>query len=614
MVTVSILKRARTAVAPEAIFFRAEASTRDVPQARDRGAYDPSFHRLLYVWDFGDPGAVSDKVRNVARAHNNLNRAYGKEVAHVFTRAGTYEVRCSVHDPDGALLGVGQQIVAVGDPELLYAARNTIILDPNGRGDPEHPQARLARDWTSAWELLRNGAVPSRILLPRGRDIWLPERHTITGRHNSVYLGAWGPLSQGRAGLRSGGDNLLYSSGSPVEDLRLVGLDLRGPWDARNELGGQVFGLSSEQENNRSIILDDCRFEGFGTSIWLRDEGEARFETMLAVHNTEITNWGDYGVYVGTNVNQYLAFLGSAFYQDRAALMGGGNSRDDDRNKHGPLRIANGGHTHISVCDFFSRNGWSDAGGIAADQPCLRWSTSPDEHAVTRSSAVVERSAFEGGFEIIAVRDENGRGPYWGTNFVLDKCLLVGTSRTRVGVNIQLTGTTVRNCLMIRPSTPMLTNDWVAWLVKVGDNPEGQNDPGDPVELYSNTGVNLMAADQPLPLAVGIEDFPGFALENNLTLTPGAPALGPVPELLAQPFETAAGLWQSRYDGPRFRAIQTGGGVQLEFDRAYATASDDIRLWRPSANLTGTAMGTQAIDDFFGQLRPLPGAPGALEG
>jgi hypothetical protein len=64
-VDVSILKRSALSVAPETVFFRARITAPGLSEAADRGRYDESFHKPLYVWDFGDPGAVSDKVVNL---------------------------------------------------------------------------------------------------------------------------------------------------------------------------------------------------------------------------------------------------------------------------------------------------------------------------------------------------------------------------------------------------------------------------------------------------------------------------------------------------------------------------------------------------------------------
>jgi hypothetical protein len=102
---------------------------------------------------------------------------------------------------------------------------------------------------------------------------------------------------------------------------------------------------------------------------------------------------------------------------------------------------------------------------------------------------------MEGGFDIVSLRDAIPGGPVYGTNFVMDKCLLVGTANTQGGIAIQYTGVTIRNTIMVRPNTPAFAQGWNAWVarrIRRNDNPADTLNPGDPVEIYGNTMVNLM--------------------------------------------------------------------------------------------------------------------------
>jgi hypothetical protein len=619
-VGISILKRGALSVAPEAVFFRAAIEAPGLREAPDRGSYDESFHKVLYIWDFGDPGAASDKAVNLPAAHNDLNRAYGKEVAHVFARPGLHRVRCTAYAPDGALIGQDEVAVEVADPGQVFAAERTILIDPAGRGDPDlHPDAQVFGTWEEGWEALGGLGASGRLLLKRGTSTVLAEWLMITGALPNAYISAWG--SGARPILAAGGDDALIFVNHRFEgDVVISGLALEGRWDSTTETGVQSPGLMTEQRGVRSVLADDCTFTGFGISCFARSapEGE-RHPTLFALHNCDITNWGDYGVFTGDNLDQFIAILGCAIHQDARAMMGGGNRKEGDTNQHGPLRITQGGHTHISASDLFSRNGWTMAGDAPADQPCLRWSTSQDNQAETRSSCVVERTAMEGGYGIVAIRDQNSQGPYFSTNFLMDKCLLVGTARTVVGVSIQLTGTTVRNTVMVRPDTPMLTNSWEAWVQRSDDNPEGQNDPADPVEIYANTIVNLMSdanrAGRPLDAEHGIDLFETFSFENNLVFTPNAPGEQPEdPRLSREPLETVGGQWRSRYIGPRHRALP-GQEARPEPDTRYATppgtVADFVPL--PGSPARDSASGRVALDDFFGRPRDERPDRGALE-
>jgi hypothetical protein len=129
-VTIQIMNRSDQQVAPEAVWFRANVSDASVNQNLSLGAYDESFHKLTYIWDFGDPGAASDKLTNVPVAHNDLNKAYGKQAAHVYASPGIYTVTCTVYAENRTLIGSDMQQVIVGDPDTLFTGNRTILLDP----------------------------------------------------------------------------------------------------------------------------------------------------------------------------------------------------------------------------------------------------------------------------------------------------------------------------------------------------------------------------------------------------------------------------------------------------------------------------------------------------
>jgi hypothetical protein len=617
-VTLEILKRSAQGVAPDAVFFSAEIATAEIIPPPDRRAYDESFHKPLYVWDFGDPGAASDKVVNLPAVHNDLNRAYGKEVAHVFTRPGLFTVTCTVYDPGGRLVGSVARTVEVADPEQRFAGDATILLDPDGRGDPEaYPGAQVVTTWSAAWEALHGLGGPGRLLLPRGRTLQFADRFTIDWRYTNVYLGGWGAGE--RPVLECTGDHLFYAHHSTTGDIVFLGIAFRGPWDSSTETGQHAIGFSTEQEGDRSILFDDCTFSGFGMTLQMIDEWDATFTTMMALHNCDITNWGDYGIYVGRNVAQFTAFLGTAIHQASDAMMGGGARKQGDTNQHGPIRLSNGGRTYVVACDLFSRNGWSLAGNLAADQPCFRWSTSPREQTEIRCSCVIERTAMEGGFEIVALRDAIRDEPYFGTNFVMDKCLLVGTARTFSGVGVQFTGTTIRNTIMVRPNTPMISDRWYGWVRSETPRSPNLQDPDDPVEIYANTMVNLMddtnRDGSDLILEDEIDLFAVHSFENNVGLAPNARGQQAEPGgLVLAPMPTVGGVWTSRYLGPKYRNLRDSG-AQLTLDARFATPPGSVGMYIPEtgSQMIDDASGRVAVDDFFGRWRGLDPDRGAVE-
>jgi hypothetical protein len=133
-VAIQIMGRSDLEVAPEAVWFRADVTDSSVTATNAIGSYDESFHKLTYIWDFGDPGAASDKLTNVPVAHNDLNKAYGKHAAHVYASPGIYTVTCTVYAENRTLIGSDMQQVIVGDPDTLFTGNRTILLDPAGAG------------------------------------------------------------------------------------------------------------------------------------------------------------------------------------------------------------------------------------------------------------------------------------------------------------------------------------------------------------------------------------------------------------------------------------------------------------------------------------------------
>ena len=617
-ITITPTRRSRDALSPDAVFFRAEVTDAGVPEADPRQAYDPSFHDLLYVWDFGDPGAVSDKVVNLPAVHNDLNRAYGKEVAHVFSRPGPHRVRCQLYSADGVFLAEDSHEIFVGDPERFFVGARTILVDPAGRGDPtRYRDAQVVATLEAAIARLAALGAEGRILLKRGQRYPISARITLGGGLANFRLGAWGTGARPVLEAVQGGqyDNILMFVGHRfANDCVLEGIGFQGLWDSTTESGQQITLFAGMQTNDKYYLLSDCTFTGSGTAATLTDV-EPQTRSAFTLHNCDITNWGDYGVYVGRySLHQQIALVGSAIHQHPRALMGGGNTKDGRRNQHGPVRLVNGGQTYIACCDLFSRNGWS-GGAIGADQPCLRWNSNT---AQTRSRGVVERVAMEGGFVIVAISDATRQDRRYGTNFVMDKCLLVGTARSRKGVDLEYTGTTIRNCLYVQPDRPLVTEVWRAVFSGRHDARASYADPGWPVALYSNTIVNRMSAassaGEALRVSEFIDDFEVFSDENNVLYTPNAPQqMREDPGLAEHVLATVGGVWQTRYLGPSY--VNRGAGAQIRPDRRFATPEGTVFAHppRPGSAVIDTAMGHTAVDDFVGRLRTDPPDRGAFE-
>jgi hypothetical protein len=604
-----VLRRSALQTAPDAVFFRASVTYPGIAEARSSTEYDESHHRLRYTWDFCDPGAASDKVVNLPTAHNDLDTAYGKEVAHIFRRPGRYRVTCRIDSPDG-FVGAAELEVLVKDPNLVFAGAQTILVDPDGLGDPAWPQAQMVRDWDTALAAAA-GNGRTRLLLRRGQRYSLFAEQRLTRRHGSVHIGAFGTGL--RPELRSlSGRAMFEIRGSFDGTVTVQGLDLRGPWDAAAETGARIDGLRIDQGNRRTVILDDCTFSGFGTGILITGSRDSPDEGLFAVHDCAITNWGNYGLLASPDLRNHIAILGSAIYQHPQAMQGGQGKDGFSHNEHGPVRIAGAGHFHMDVCDLFSRTGWTRLDGVPADQSCLRWNTK----ALPGSSGTVSRCAMEGGLSIVALRDENANGDRYLSNFVLEKCLLVGSASTIIGVSLQFTGQTVRNNIIIMPDVPSAAIPWQAMIVSRADvNPEGQRDPAAPVAVYANTLIQRRSDahhDGPMDIERGMAEFAVFSFENNLFYTPNnTTQRGGEPGLIlgGGPLETVGGVWRSRFAGLKYQPEQP------VMDDRFATPPGQLRdvVPAPGTPKADDAMGMSALDDFFGRLRGETPDRGAIE-
>lgn len=626
---IEIVKRSILEMAPEGIYFRARVTGFGSEDRADRAeAYDPSFHELRYHWQVqpleaaGFAPRPSVRLTNLAAAHNDSNTGYGKEFGHVFTAPGRYLVRCQVHNEERQEIGASLEIL-IRDPAEICAGPRTILLDPDGTGDPErYPRARIAADWTTAMEALESEDAPGRILVPRGARIRI-EGQRLRPRLANFWLGAWG---QGAAPvIEAEGDACLDLTPRFGGDTALSGLRFVGPWDSVRERGRFLTALGIRPSDMpRAVTVSDCDFSGWGLTIRAQRtedgiesgaEGE-RDLNALFLHDCGIGNWGDYGLFGPENPRGIVSITACSIAQHPEAAMGGETSKSQRSNQHGPIRLARPGYFYMAASELFSRNGWSLAGGIAADQPCLRFNTSMKAGC----HAIIERCAMEGGMTtLVYVRATDRTRELHPGNFVLEKSLIVGSARSVGLIATQATGVTLRNNLLIKPDAPFPSNAWRA-AISADPAPEDsqQIEPNLPIRVYSNTYINWLSPpnrdEQPLRFARGLDAYPVFAEENNLSVLPAAPEeMAERLELAPVAFETLQDTWQPRYLGLRY--FEHGGGALPQMDRRFATRAESVFLPYPAPGsaVIGSATGTVALDDFFSRLRPDPESRGAFE-
>jgi len=524
--------------------------------------YDPRFHEITYVWDFGDAGSFAPAL-NMPTAWNDRNLAYGPQVAHVFASPGTYTVSVWAVDANG-VTGSASTTVTVADPDTVYAGGKTIVFS-NDPGETWAGAPAGAMQVTSLGAL--RSAIGSldffhantscRVLFRRGQTVsnfWL-NLDIATVQHFAAWGSGADPVLQPQDGQFA----FDLQNSAPVPQFTVTGLDLRGDWDAATETGYPTRSpfFFNQSPTDCHYVIHGCAFSGF-SDIWL-SIGSDRASTIVFSEST-VTNWRDYGFYcevVSTaNTGAKLAFVGSSIAQNPDALNGG--DKNQLYNTHGPLRIASRPKVYIGACDFFSRNGWSGLGSDTADQPCLRLNA----NALPNQFYNIDRVACEGGYVTIKADGHSGGLTENPGNFLIDRALCVASAKTIQPIQLAYGGTTVRNALVVVPNVPAYHggNPLAAGVAYAPDTPAAGNADAR-MALYSSTFLNLRdAANDPgwaWAAATGTASFNVIAVENNLVHGPAldTPVAADAPVDVATPVAGFA----TRYKGVRFNfRHQTG--------------------------------------------------------
>lgn len=499
-------------IAPCAIWLRASNlsgfSVTEPPG--DTNVYDPTQHRINFIWDFGDPGYVPRFTPNIPTVWRNTNIAYGKSVAHVFAAAGNFTVTCWAFDDSGNwgtatyTFGPGGNAGPILSQADAFSGSLTVCYDPDGpsngwAGAPVG--ASLQTTVTGANTALSGGAI-KRLLFRRGQTYtWPLTGLTNIGKRDAagLYIGAYG----------SGAEPVINTKASDTiffRDLRggpcvLADLDCNGDWDATTETGIERDLLGDLGSYCDELTLHRCRISGFAQ---LQIAKEPTASTIRNLHDTVLTNWKDYGVLAAPQLG--IAFIGCDWYQHLDALAGishGTNSQSPIRfgNSHGPWRGGGTRYTFFSCSSFFNNCGWSSFSGDnygASGPPTLPQATirfTPGQ-ITYRTHDVHDRCSHEGMGGCIAYATFN-----WPStaerNHVVDKCLFIGTAyTTQTYIRSEHPGFTVRNCYFYRPNiAKQRSNDIPAF---IGFDYAESLNPIDaatvaaliadiPMEIYNNT-------------------------------------------------------------------------------------------------------------------------------
>jgi hypothetical protein len=629
----AILQRATApGVAPHMVHFTIRVTGASVAEPASPAAFDPTHQGLVYITDWDDPGAVSDKVVNVPAQWNNLNLSYGKHPAHVYTTPGTYSPVFRVYELDGSFVGEATTTITVQDPDAVFTGNRTILVDPTGAGaGGTYPGSQVFTGFTAAFNAAR-ALRPSttRILFKRGHTYPFTSPFVPKADVANIYFGAWGtgtkpeielPVSNTiSAGGPSAPGSLFNFGDSSNYAIVFDWIRFQGPWDAATETGGHYRCIySTFVGNNRRILLNDCEFDGWSWAVGT--VGSNGGTTALCVNNCDITNWGDYGIWQSQNDNEFISVIGTAIHQKATARMNGDGKRWD-KNQHGPIRFTTGTRSYYSVIDLFSRNGWTSNGGpygtMPTTQPCMRIATSGPTTLTVRPHITVERAAMEGGYSMVMIKHQNQGGSGGALNVLFDKVLMVATACTWQIFEVQWTGWTVRNTVVVLPDLPTKNNIYSGIF---NDYELGVSREDDPVDIHNMTVVNLksLASLDGRPASFdtdinGTKLATDYTVANTAIYQPGGSPSEAIDVDLATPLATVGGTWTSRFLGLSWSGY---GAVAARtvMDTSWASPAGFVTTMVPNAisPLQGDAAGLVAYDDFYGTLRGANPDRGAVE-
>ncbi|MEP3635575.1 MAG: PKD domain-containing protein [Paracoccaceae bacterium] len=527
-------------VAPEGMNFEVVLENFDTPgPSSATGSYDPQFHDIHYVWNFGDPGKTYDRPAHILPEHRDANIAYGPLATHVYDTPGTYTVTVDIIEPVSGKTAQATLDVTIGNPDTQFPGFRTLYVDPDGDFSGAPAGAQLFDDLQAAFE--RTGQTSSdldyfRIILNRGKVYSGFTGAQMRSNWKNVYWcaapGAGArPLVQcvyeGSNRSSAIEDQTSHSNIGKITDINISGIDFEGVWNSRREepLDQNINFLIHRTNRCTYLSIYDCTGSGFSTFVADQSaEGTMPEGTFVDVHTNvlsdlAITNWQNFAIYMDRWSS--CGMVGCSFVQDVEAMSGGGKALG--HNEHGPIRIHGGQGCVIDACDIFSRNGWfPNIVGMHTVQPGIRW----NQVSYSDAKLNMQRTFVESPGLPLAI---TGLAPDpVAHNAIVDKCHLIGGVMTQEIILCQHSGVTVRNSVLVHPDCDRSirgafgVNSFVKCELRDDATPGTAQAP---IRIYNNALVDFSdtsegAADVPDFRLFGDPTFAAVEASNNLRYLP----------------------------------------------------------------------------------------------
>ncbi|WP_299819471.1 hypothetical protein [uncultured Jannaschia sp.] len=596
-----LIERTPLQVAPESVFFEAtDLAGWNAPFSAT--GYNAQDHDLIYLWDFGDDGATFTAPTNVLAQWKDANKGYGRKVAHVYQQPGTYTPSVLIIEPSsGKNITITLDPITVADPDVVYSGSKTIFVSANS-SHPNRP-AGSKHSPTASGAFTLGAGTDCRIMFARGETFTTGK---LDCRSLKRFMLCAAPGSGAKPVIRKTGTTYEqplmeihydYTSSQIIVD----GLQFEGAWDSTTETGGDKAGpcFKLHAQSAVNMLVTNCESSGFFyTMLWLTQKsGDAAKAGRFCLHNTFVTNWQDYGLYM--EACGRIALLGNRLSQHVDALSGGPKTYDPRlHNGHGPMRfqLFIPHHVQIDGNDMFTRCGWfPNVPEVATEQPCIRANMAQRRDSMYH----VSRCSMEGGDVSIVNGPMNGNIAPVLSPMVVEMCYFVGSYQTRYFVITSSSGLTVRNTVGIRPNLPVFSGkDWISFVTVAG------HDTGAPVKVHNNTYINLSTDGEGEPF-VDKETGSFTVMEaDNIT---HAPRFNPSVTDFAPLDQTPR--WTPRHKGYKNKG-------DASFHTEYATPADTV--WNAAPLEKSPVLGAAVVEDavyvdLAGQVRPAYPSVGALE-
>ena len=587
-------------VAPEAIWFEATNLVGfGVPGPVAPVIYDRRYHEIHYYWTVNDTGSYSSPQQVIA-SMNDKSKHYGAKISHTFESDGTYTMTCTAFNRAG-VFGTKSVNVTVKNAAIEFSGNRTIVVAQAGGFSGAPAGAQQVTSLSAATTALAALGQTGRILLKRGETYTITSQIRIRGEYDNFRIGAWGAGAKPVLHNTVGGLKTIHQdqpmAGGATADLNLHNIFFKGDWDSTTETGAAgSWGVVPWAAAHVSI--SNCEFDGMDMGVYVHSG-----TTRLFMHDTVVTNWGDYGVFGDQAHSTIGGFTGVRFMQHVDALNGS-TGKATAANHHGPFR-----HSflkcYVGVADIFSRNGWSTNPGVTkTDQPCVR-----DHSRLTVNSySFYERMFLEGGWVMFERHDSTGVETDVSSNCILDMCYFMGTANTDFMFLIGFGGLTVRNTICNKPDLPKIQNG-LDYFIRFDNDQIDATNNASPIEWYGNGFISMLSGANASGRVFNIFDpatSGNFSSEVEVNNIKHAPGLSP--SITADgPLSTATAFT------PRYKEYQLKGQSPIA---GTATPANAAMLFQP---LAGSAAIGSAVTprighvDFYGNTRTSPHDRGAIE-